>query len=88
MYSTSDILRTREMRVTEGAFSPITRREGFVWARFPPAWPRAELKLQRAAAGARLGRIRQGDLPIADELDWLCAAADDLLRGHEASSAR
>ena len=27
-------------------------------------------------------------MPIADELDWLCAAADDLLRAREASSAR
>ncbi len=27
-------------------------------------------------------------MPIADELDWLCAAADDLLRAREPSSAR
>ena len=34
------------------------------------------------------GRLERRDLPIADQLDWLCAAVDDLLRSRERSSAR
>ena len=34
------------------------------------------------------GRLGRRDLPIADQLDWLCAAVDDLLRSRERSSAR
>ncbi len=34
------------------------------------------------------GRVQQRSLPIADELDWLCAAVDDMLRAKEDSSAR
>ena len=34
------------------------------------------------------GRLQRRDLPIADQLDWLCAAVDDLLRSRHRNSAR
>jgi hypothetical protein len=33
-------------------------------------------------------RLERRGLPIPDELDWLCAAVDDLLRSQDKSSAR
>ena len=33
-------------------------------------------------------RLERRGLPIPDELDWLCAAVDDLLRSQDESSAR